>query len=65
MAFGRKRVNRGKEPTWESEPFQRLPPLTIPHHPGDVKRMTTESVLDYLERFDLAAWEEQFESEGD
>lgn len=37
--FGRKRVNRGKEPTWESEPFPLLPALTIPHHgKSDVKK---------------------------
>jgi hypothetical protein len=65
-AFGRKQVKRGKHPTWESEPFQQLPSLTIPHHgrSGDVSRITTESILDYLERFDLAAWEERLESEG-
>ncbi len=63
-AFGRTRAKRGKEPTWVSTVFPLLRPLSIPHHSGDLKRGTTESILDHLERFDLAAWEERLQLEG-
>lgn len=64
-AFGRKRAKRGKEPTWVSQTFPHLRPLSIPRHPGDLKRWTTESILDHLERFDVAAWQENLRAEED
>lgn len=60
-ALGRKREDRGKEPTWVSEEFD-LPNLTIPMHPGDLKRRTLNSILNQLED-DLIAWEQKLDYE--
>lgn len=61
--LGRKKVNRGKEPMWESEEFK-LYPLAIPHHGGrDLATGTKNSVLSSLED-DLLAWEERLNEEG-
>lgn len=48
--LGREKVNRGKEPTWES-PLPGRPPLSIPHHGGgrDIPIGTRNSILDFLE----------------
>lgn len=63
--LGRRRVNRGKEPTWESDEFASLNPLTIPKHGGkDLAPGTKRSVLDQLE-LDVFAWEERFEEDED
>lgn len=59
-AFGRKQKKRGKEPTWVSERFPDLKPLSIPSHPGDLPRGTSNSVLNHLETYDLAAYREVF-----
>lgn len=44
--------------------FPNLPPLSIPHHSKDLGRGITEGILDHLERYDLAAWEERLEAGG-
>jgi hypothetical protein len=56
--LGRKEVNRGKEPTYESETFPQLRPLSIPNHKGrDIPTGTTKSVLDQMEE-DIDSWDE-------
>jgi hypothetical protein len=63
--LGRKRVNRGKEPMWESEEFKNLPPLSIPHHGAkDVAPGTKKSILNQLED-DIIAWDETLPEEDD
>jgi hypothetical protein len=47
--LGRVKDNRGKEPTFISTVFPNLRPITIPSHPGALKRFTVESILDQLE----------------
>ena len=49
QALGRKRHKRGKEPTWISEKFTDLRPVTIPHHSRDLNRFTALHILDQLE----------------
>src|SRR5947208_1454082 len=57
--LGRNRVNRGKEPTFESE-FD-IPALTIPMHGSkDLKRGTQRNILMQLED-DLIAWEQKLD----
>ena len=59
-SLGRKKENRGKEPTWESC-FHDLPPLSIPHHGGkDISRGTKNSILNQLED-DTVRWEQQLD----
>jgi hypothetical protein len=53
--LGRKRVNRGKEPTFESE-FD-IPVLTIPMHGSkNLKKGTQKNIFIQLED-DIIAWE--------
>jgi hypothetical protein len=54
--LGRRREDRGKEPTWVSD-FD-IPNLSIPMHSGDLKKGTQKSILIQLED-DLIAWEER------
>ncbi len=55
--LGRKEVNRGKEPTYESTAFN-LRPLSIPNHKGrDLAPGTRNSILDALDD-DLIEWEQ-------
>jgi hypothetical protein len=62
--LGRKRVKRGKEPTWESTELA-VYPLSIPHHGGrDIPIGTKNSILDQLED-DILTWEEMLELEDD
>lgn len=57
--LGRKRVNRGKEPTFESD-FD-IPPITIPMHGSkNLKAGTQRSILIQLED-DFIAWEQKFD----
>ena len=57
--LGRKRVNRGKEPTFES-PFD-IPVLTIPMHGSkNLKKGTQRGILIQLED-DFIAWELKFD----
>jgi hypothetical protein len=56
-------VNRGKEPTFESEAFPNLRPLAIPNHKGrDMPRGTKNSILTQLED-DIDAWDETVASQ--
>lgn len=57
--LGRIKFNRGKEPTWVSEQFPHLCPISIPHHGGniDLKLGTKNSILNDLEE-DLLEWED-------
>lgn len=55
--LGRRLADRGKEPQWVSVPFPHLRPLSIPHHPGDLPRGTTLSILNQLADYDLVEWE--------
>ena len=59
IKLGRKSVNRGKEPTYES-PFD-IPVITIPNH-DPLKRGTQKSILNQLED-DFIAWEAKFDHE--
>lgn len=60
--LGRTKVNRGKEPTWESE-LPGRPPLSIPHHGGrDIAIGTRNSILDFLED-DVMALQEILDQE--
>ena len=45
----RRRLNRGKEPTWVSEVFPDLRPLSIPDHPGDLNKFTAAGILSQLD----------------
>jgi hypothetical protein len=56
-ALGRKRANRGSEPTYVSELLPLSRPLSIPHHSTTLKRGTAGNILDQLER-DIEALEE-------
>lgn len=60
-SLGRKRANRGKEPTWINEELPERRPLSIPNHSTDVNRFTAKSILDQLEA-DLDRYEELLES---
>jgi hypothetical protein len=60
-ALGRSRVKRGSEPTWVNDSFPELRPVSIPHHSRELKRFTTESILDQLEAQDIAAWHRRLE----
>ena len=64
-SLGRRRVKRGKEPVWESEAFDDLFPLAIPHHGDrDLATGTKRSILEQLEG-DVLAWEERLDADGD
>ena len=59
----RKDTKRGKEPTWISEVFTDLPPLSIPHHGKvDLNKYTAGAIADQLEN-DVEKWEEKLESD--
>lgn len=61
--LGRKLVKRGKHPMWESEEFDNLFALSIPHHGSkDVLTGTKHSILNQLED-DIIAWEERLDEE--
>ena len=56
--LGRRLVKRGKHPMWESEMFNDLFALSIPHHGGkDLPTGTKNRILDQLGD-DILAWEE-------
>jgi hypothetical protein len=61
-ALGRRLANRGKHPTWVSDPFQTLRPVSIPHHSKDILPRVVESILDGLE-MDIWAWREELNKE--
>jgi hypothetical protein len=60
-ALGRRRFDRGKEPTYISD-LHGARPVTIPSHPGALKRFTACNILDQLEG-DLIRWEEALDAE--
>jgi len=62
-SLGRKRASHGSY-SFESVPFPRLPPVSIPHHSKDVNRFTADNILSHLEQFDVPAWEEALRSGG-
>ena len=61
--IGRKRSNRGDEPTYVSELLPRSNPISIPGHRGHVKVGTAGNILDQFEA-DLDILEESA-TEGD
>jgi hypothetical protein len=61
--LGRRRAKRGREPTWVSDAFPDLSPVSIPNHPGDLNRYTAKGILDGLEA-DLDRHEELLRSPG-
>lgn len=63
IALKRKRVKRGKEPTYESTVFKEANVITIPDHAGkDVARGTANSILNQCEE-DVFRFEEEIERE--
>ncbi len=55
---GRRRSHtRTNEPTYVSDAFRDARPISIPSHPGNLKRGTADNILDDLEG-DLSRWEE-------
>ena len=57
--LGRRKVRRGKEPTWENDHFLELRPLSIPDHGGkELPSGTKHSILNQLED-DLTSWDER------
>jgi hypothetical protein len=61
--LGRRRANRGKEPTYLSILLPGARPISIPGHSGDLKKGTTLSILDDL-RTDLDRLKEIATKEG-
>jgi len=61
-SLGRKRVKRGKEPTWESMAFPNLRPVSIPRH-SFLSRFTAGNILSQLEE-DIFRYKEMLESGG-
>jgi len=49
-ALGRKRAERGKEPTFISPLLPQSRPLCIPHHSATLKIGTANNILDQLEK---------------
>jgi hypothetical protein len=49
-ALGRKRAERGKEPTFISTLLPQSRPLSIPHHSATLKIGTASNILDQLEK---------------
>lgn len=62
--LGRKLVNRGKHPIWESEVLK-VPPVPIPHHgkPPEVSIAVRNGVLDILWQ-DVEAWDDYLGEES-
>lgn len=56
-SLGRKRDNRGSEPTYINEMLPGSRPLTIPNHPGALNKFTAGNILDQLEQ-DISMLEE-------
>ena len=60
--LGRRRFDRGKEPTYISACFSDARPITIPSHSGALKRFTAAGILDGLED-DILRWEESLSAQ--
>ena len=56
-SFGLRREKRGKEPTYVSDDFPNLNPLSIPSH-REINPFTAKDILDDLDRY-LCAWKER------
>jgi hypothetical protein len=50
-------TSRGKEPTFVSQLLHHSRPISIPNHPGSLKKFTAGNILDKLEE-DIVALEE-------
>lgn len=48
-SLGLRPDKRGKEPTYTSEDFPHLNPLSIPSHPGALYKFTAKDILEQLE----------------
>lgn len=59
--LGRRRIKRGKEPSYISDEFPDARPITVPSHPGTLKRGTAASILDDIEG-DIFRWEEALDA---
>lgn len=59
-SLGREKADRGKEPTWVSRLMPGRNPVSIPNHPGALKRFTAGNILDQLEE-DIDLLEEHLE----
>ncbi len=59
-SLGRRRVSRGKHPTFESVLLPNSRPLTIPHHSKKLNRYVADDILMQLEE-DIDRLEEQNE----
>jgi hypothetical protein len=46
----RRLFNRGSEPNYVSDILPKSRPISIPNHPGAMKRYTAENILDSLEQ---------------
>lgn len=62
-ALGAREVNRGKEPTFASDSFPWLRPISIPNHKGrDIPTGTRNNILNQLEDY-LAEWDQTLSEE--
>ena len=59
-SLGRRPSKRGKEPTYVSDHFPSLRPISIPSHSGTMKRFTASNILNMLEE-DIFLWEDILE----
>ncbi len=60
--LGRRPCNRGKHPTYISDDFRDLRPISIPSHAGGfLKRGTILSILDDLHE-DISRWQEYLDA---
>jgi len=48
-SLGRRRHDRGKEPTWISELLPDARPISIPSHRGDLNKYTARRILELLD----------------
>ncbi len=63
-ALGRERTARGKEPTFVSRVLPYSRPISIPDHPGSLKKFTAGNILDAFEQ-DIIALENMSDDSGD
>jgi hypothetical protein len=62
--LGRQKSDRGKEPTFISNVFPNLRPISIPSHPGSMPRYTVENILDQFED-DIFHWQQELDKTHD
>jgi len=64
LKLERKRVKRGKEPTYESVAFPDANMITVPDHPGrDIRPGTAANILNQCEE-DVFRFQEQLDEEA-